>query len=345
MQSLILAGGQGTRLRPLTLYLPKPITPIANRPFLNYQLDLLKAAGVSEVILSLSYKPEKITDIFGGGEDVGVAISYTVEPQPLGTAGAFKHAEKKIQGTTIVLNGDILTNIDLGKIVKLHRERAAVATIVLVPVDNPSAYGLVETAPDGRVLRFLEKPSPDEITCNTINAGLYVLEPKVLKYIPANKNHSFEYGLFPRLLAEGEPFYSHISDEYWLDIGTNARYLQANLDVLAGKLAYQPERERAEKWPASTKIDEHSLVDASCTIKGSVEIVNSVIGQNCTLAEGVKIVNSVVLANSRIDEQAVINSALIGRGCYLGRNAVIGAGCVLGDKSSVTDFSQVGGTQ
>jgi mannose-1-phosphate guanylyltransferase len=343
MQALILAGGKGTRLRPLTLYTPKPIVPIANRPFLCYQLEQLKNAGVREVILSLSYKPEKIVDIFGDGEKSGLNISYTVEKQPLGTAGAFKHAERNISGTTIVLNGDILTNIDLSEVVAIHRERQAVATIVLVPVENPSAYGLVEIAPDNRVLRFLEKPKPDQITCNTINAGIYILEPSVLKYIPVATNHSFEYGLFPRLLAEGELFFAHISRDYWLDIGTNARYLQANLDVLAGKLSYLPERVRSNKWNA--KIDDASLIDESCIFKGPVEIYNSILGSNCVIAEGAKIENSVLMQNNRVDTNATISGAVLGRGCYVGTSAHVGAGCMLGDRTSITEYSRMGGIE
>ncbi len=343
MQALILAGGKGTRLRPITLSTPKPITPIANRPFLFYQLDLLRRAGAQEIILSLSYQPEKIMQIFGDGKELGLSLSYTVEPEPLGTAGAFKYAESQINSTTIVLNGDILTDIDLTAVVARHRERGAMATIVLVPVENPSAYGLVEINTDGRVERFLEKPKPDEITCNTINAGLYVLEPAVLKYIPANENHSFEYGLFPRLLAEREPFFADVSNGYWLDIGTNARYLQANLDLLAGQLSYQPERASSEKFHSQAKIDARSLVDDRAIISAQAEILNSVIGSNCRVGAGARIENSVLLSDTRVDEQARITGAIVGRGCRIGECAIIGAGAVLGDESIITDYSQTGG--
>lgn len=339
MQALILAGGQGTRLRPLTLYTPKPIVPIANRPFLQYQLDTLKEAGVTDVTLSLSYKPEKIVALFGDGSAKGLRINYTVEPKPLGTAGAFKFAEDRIKQTTIVFNGDILTNIDLNTIVSEHKQRAAVATLVLVPVKNPSSYGLVETDPSGRVLRFIEKPKPDQITCNTINAGIYILEPSVLKYIPANQPYMFEYGLFPRLLKEAEPVYSHISHDYWLDIGTNQRYLEANLDVINGKLRYRPER--TEK-PKNLKIDEHSILDSSCSIKGTVEIKNSVIGAKCIIGDGVSISDSVIQDNIRIDSGVVINRSIVGKSCIIGESVRIGPGAVLGYKTIITDFSILG---
>ena len=197
MKGLILAGGKGTRLRPLTINTPKPIVPVANSPFLLYQIDLMRSAGINEIILSLSYQPRKIEDLLKDGSDYGVWIRYAVEGTPLGTGGAFKNAEEHIDATAVVFNGDVLTDIDLAAVIAHHREKRAVATIVLTPVENPSAYGLVETSPDGWIQRFIEKPGPDEITCNTINAGIYVLEPSVLKYMPKGEPYSFERGLFP----------------------------------------------------------------------------------------------------------------------------------------------------
>ncbi|PYS29083.1 MAG: hypothetical protein DMG11_10310 [Acidobacteria bacterium] len=180
MKGLILAGGKGTRLRPLTINTPKPVVPVANAPFLLYQIDLMRSGGIEEIILSLSYQPRKIEDLLKDGSDYGVWIRYAVEGTPLGTGGAFKNAEEQIDSTTVVFNGDVLTSIDLSAVIARHREKGAVATLVLTPVENPSAYGLVETSADGWVQRFVEKPGPDEITCNTINAGIYVLEPSVL---------------------------------------------------------------------------------------------------------------------------------------------------------------------
>src|ERR1700752_848028 len=168
MKGLILAGGKGTRLRPLTINTPKPVVPVANSPFLLYQIDLMRTAGIDEIVLSLSYQPRKIEDLLKDGSDYGVWIRYAVEGTPLGTGGAFKNAEEHINSTAVVFNGDILTSIDLGAVIAHHREQDAVATLVLTPVDNPSGYGLVETGPDGWVTRFIEKPSPSEITCDTI---------------------------------------------------------------------------------------------------------------------------------------------------------------------------------
>jgi mannose-1-phosphate guanylyltransferase len=342
MQALILAGGQGTRLRPLTLSTPKPITTIANRPFLNYQLDLLQRAGVNEVILSLSYQPEKIMAVFGDGRARGLKIHYPVEPEPLGTAGAFKYSESQIQGTTIVFNGDILTDIDLAAVVAQHRQRRAVATLVLVPVENPQAYGLVTTAPDGQILQFLEKPQRHEITCNTINAGMYVLEPEVLQYIPANENHSFEYGLFPRLLSEQLPVYAVISNNYWLDIGTNSRYLQANLDVLQGKLNLASAVDTPTLATAApTLIAANHLIAANSRVSTSALITNSVVGENCDLGDAVQLENSVVLNNVKIAPNSIVRNTIVGQHAQLGRNVVV-ENSVLGDHSVITDFSRVG---
>src|SRR5215210_4269501 len=191
MQALILAGGKGTRLRPLTVYTPKPVVPVCNRPFLLYQLDTLRRAGVTDVTLSLSYQPHKIEQQLGDGSDYGVHINYMVEPQPQGTAGAYKFAEDLIREPTVVFNGDIVTDLDLRAVIREHDGRGAVATVVLAPVENPCAYGVVEADGGGRVTRFAEKPGAEECGVNTINAGTYILDPKVLDFIPEGESYSF----------------------------------------------------------------------------------------------------------------------------------------------------------
>jgi NDP-sugar pyrophosphorylase family protein len=343
MQALILAGGKGTRLRPLTMHTPKPIVPIANKPFLLYQLELLKRADVRDVILSLSYQPQKIEDKLGDGTDFDVRISYTVEASPLGTAGAYRHAAGFIRETTVVFNGDVLSDIDLSEVIKLHRERNATATIVLTPVPNPTAYGLVETEADGRVRRFLEKPKAEEVTCDTINAGIYILEPKVLDYIPQGEPFMFEYGVFPKLLEEREAFFAYVFRGYWRDIGTSASYLDANLDVINDRIQLLPLEEKTggEKFDPSASIDEVSLVDPSCVVRSGAQIRNSVISRNCFIEENAQIERSVVRAGSRIGHGATVTGAVIGKGCHIGKAASVDPGVVLGDKSVVTDYSQV----
>ena len=343
MQALILAGGKGTRLRPLTMHTPKPIVPIANHPFLLYQLELLKQADVRDVILSLSYQPHKIEDRLGDGTDHNVRLNYAVEASPLGTAGAYRNAESLIRETTVVFNGDVLTDIDLNDVISFHREREAAATIVLTPVPNPTAYGLVETDEGGRVQRFLEKPKPEEVTCDTINAGIYILEPRVLDYIPEGEPFMFEYGVFPQLLERGEPFFGYVWRGYWRDIGTPASYLQSNLDVLAGrvKVLDLPPGPRGDKFDETAEIDSLSCVDPSCTVKAGAQIINSVVSRNCYIEERARIENSVVRGNSRIGTGAVVSSAIVGRGCHVGRSVTVGSGAVLGDKSVITDYSQI----
>src|SRR5437762_4685293 len=343
MQGLILAGGKGTRLRPLTVYTPKPIVPICNRPFLLYQTDTLLRAGVTDITLSLSYQPEKIEQQLRDGSEFGVKLEYTVEPQPMGTAGAYKFAEDLIREPTVVFNGDILTDLDLKTVIRQHKERKAIATIVLTPVEDASAYGVVETESDGRVRRFLEKPQPEETTCKNINAGTYVLEPAVLDLIPKGENHSFEYGLFPKLLEKGEPFFAHIPQRtYWMDIGTPARYLQTHQDLLANRVSRIHIKNRRGNFDSAThaEIDELSMIGDDCTIKPGAQIIESVLGPGCYVEERARIEHSVVWAHTRVGTLAQIDRAIIGRGCHIGRSAVVGSGAVLGDKTSLTDYTK-----
>jgi len=325
------------------MHTPKPIVPIANKPFLLYQLELLKRADVKDVILSLSYQPQKIEDKIGDGTDYNVRVSYAVEASPLGTAGAYRNAASMISKTTVVFNGDVLTDIDMNEVIRSHRERQAAATIVLAPVPNPTAYGLVETDKDGRVRRFLEKPKPEEVTCDTINAGIYILEPRVLDYVPEGEPFMFEYGVFPKLLEHNEPFYAYIWRGYWRDIGTASSYLQANLDVIAGRVELLPPTPtvRGEKFDENAEIEPPSTVDPGCTLKAGVRIVNSVISRNCYIEERARIENCVVRAGTRIGSGSFIQRAVIGKGCHIGRSVDI-KGAVLGDKSVLTDYSQIG---
>jgi len=344
MKGLILAGGKGTRLRPLTLNTPKPIVPVANAPFLLYQIDLMRSAGIDEVILSLSYQPRKIEDLLKDGADYGIGIRYAVEGTPLGTGGAFKNAEPHIDSTTVVFNGDVLTDLDLSAVIARHRKTGAVATIVLTPVENPSAYGLVETEADGAVRRFIEKPGPDEITCNTINAGVYVLEPSVLSYMPKDEPYSFERGLFPTLLEKKERVNAFVLEGYWIDIGTPRKYLEVHHDILAGK--FSSKRVPASHLDRSTvaagaTVDAKSIIDADVTIRSGVRIENSVIGRNCKIEEGAHIIDSVIWPGTTLDSASRIEGAILGKGCYVGRSVTVRPGVVLGDKTAATDFSQL----
>jgi NDP-sugar pyrophosphorylase family protein len=344
MKGLILAGGKGTRLRPLTLNTPKPIVPVANAPFLLYQIDLMRSAGIEEVILSLSYQPRKIEDLLKDGTDYGIGIRYAVEGTPLGTGGAFKNAEEHLDSTTVVFNGDVLTDLDLSAVIATHKKTHAVATIVLTPVENPSAYGLVETESDGSVRRFIEKPGPDEITCNTINAGVYVLEPSVLRYMPKGEPYSFERGLFPTLLEKKERVGSFIHDKYWIDIGTRRKYLEVHHDIITGKFSstrVASSHLDRSTLPPGASVDKSSIIDEEVTIRAGVRIENSVIGRNCRIEEGAHIVDSVIWAGNTVDSNSRVESAILGKGCYVGRFVTLRPGVVLGDKTVATDFSQL----
>ena len=346
MQALILAGGKGTRLRPLTVYTPKPVVPVCNRPFLLYQLDTLRRAGVTDITLSLSYQPHKIEDVLGDGSDFGVKLDYTVEPQPLGTAGAYKFAEDLIREPTVVFNGHIVTDLDLRAAIREHNERGAAATVVLAPVENPSVYGVVETEEDGRVRSFSEKPRADEVSVNTINAGTYILAPSVLDLIPEDESYSFEYHLFPDLLRRGASFYAHVPrDAYWLDIGAPARYLRVHHDILAGRVRGIQFKNRRGECDLAThaEIDGLSLVADDCTIKPGAQIVNSVLGEGVHVEEKARVENSVVWPHTRVGAGAHLSNAVVGRGCHIGRSAQVGAGAVLGDKTNLTDYTQTGG--
>ncbi len=245
MKAVVLVGGEGTRLRPLTFTTPKPLLPIANQPHLERQLDWLAAHGVDEVVLSMGYLPDAFHRHFetdGAGHDRfgDVVLRYAVENEPLGTAGAIRFAAEGIDERIIVCNGDVLTSLDLDAMVRFHDENGAEATISLTQVQDPSAFGVVPTQPDGRVIAFVEKPAPGKAPSNWINAGTYVVEPAFLRRIPPRLNVSVERETFPRMLAQPGLVYGFQSDAYWLDIGTPDKYLQAHADALAGRLSDPP---------------------------------------------------------------------------------------------------------
>jgi NDP-sugar pyrophosphorylase family protein len=351
MKAILLAGGKGTRLRPLTIHTPKPIVPIFDRPFLQFQLDLIKKVPeIDEVILSLNYQPRRIEEIFGDGGDSGLALRYMVEPSPLGTAGAIRFAADALRDSVVVFNGDVLTEIDLQAVIALHRARKARATIVLTPVENPSAYGLVETDAESNILRFLEKPDPDQITTDMINAGIYVLEPDTFDRIPSDVPWSIERSFFPSLIERRETFVAYVYRGYWIDIGTLEKYMQVHRDIMAGR--YQAPPFTAGGSGAcvapSARVEEGATIEAPCfideeaVVKAGARIgPNSVVGRHCHVEERAIVERSIVWANTRISQEAVVRDAILGRHCHIGRNAVVQAGTALGDKSVVTDYSRL----
>lgn len=350
MRAILLAGGKGSRLRPLTLHTPKPIVPIFDRPFLQYQIDLLRQVPeIDEIVLSLNYQPRRIEEVFGDGADLGVHLRYVVEPSPLGTGGAIKFAAGEHQGEPIVVfNGDVFTSVDLPALLRLHRERKARATIVLTPVDNPSAYGLVETDPDGNILAFLEKPTPDQIRCDTINAGIYVLEPETLDRIPGNTPFSIERGYFPSLIAEQSTFVASIYRGYWIDIGTPEKYRQAHRDIMDGRFNAPPfaDTPGAAVVSPEARVEDGAILEGPCFVDAGAVVKNgarigrySVIGRHCHVAEGAVVDGAILWPNTWVDTEAHLGPVIAGRHCHFGRNVDVGGG-LFGDKSVVTDYSK-----
>jgi len=352
MKAILLAGGQGSRLRPLTLNTPKPIVPIFDRPFLRYQIELLKQVPeIDEIVLSLNYQPRRIEEVFGDGSALGVRIRYVVEPQPLGTGGAIKFAAgPRPGGPVVVFNGDVLTSIDLQEVIGLHRKRQARATIVLTPVDNPAAYGLVETDAGGTVRAFLEKPSADQITCNTINAGIYVIEGDTLDRIPADTAYSIERGYFPSLIERQERFVAYTYRGYWIDIGTRDKYQQVHRDIMTGGFGAAPFHEAPNTAMVSpdARIEPGAVIESPCFIDAGAVVKSgarigpmSVIGAHCHVGEDAEIDGAILWPHTWVDHHARLGPVVAGRHCQFGRNVQVDATATLGDNCVITDFSHV----
>jgi len=348
MRAVILAGGEGTRLRPLTLTTPKPVVPVVDRPLLRHQLDLLAGAGVGDVVFSVAFRPERVEAVFGDGSAFGVRIRYAVEDTPLGTGGAVRNALPLLDDRTIVLNGDILTDVDLGTIVARHAAEGAAATILLAPVPNPAAYGLVETEPGGRVLRFLEKPRPDEITTNTINAGIYVLETRVLDLMPEGVNYSIERGFFPALLARGDLVLGPVHRGYWIDIGTPEKYLQVHRDILHRRFPVPLDGEpRAGGFVHPTaRVSTEVLLDGpfyvgpGCEVEAGVRLgPDTVLVADVRVRAGACLRDAVLWRGVEAAPDCDVQGCLIGPGVRLGRASFL-RNAVLGEGSVVSDYSR-----
>ncbi len=351
MKAILLAGGMGTRLRPLTAHTPKPIVPIFNRPFLHYQIDLLKKVPeIDEAILSLNYQPNRIAEVLGDGSANGLALRYVVEPEPLGTGGAIKFSSKGVKDTVVVFNGDVLTQIDLASVIRLHRERQARATIVLTPVENPMSYGLVETEPDGSVRRFVEKPTADSITTSNINAGVYVLEPDTFDRIPDGVQWSIERAYFPSRVECKDTDVAYLYDGYWIDIGAPDKYIQVHRDIMDGTFAAAPfigaSRDHLSISPQA-RIAQGATIEGPCFIddgaavaKGARVGAYSAIGRNAVIEEGASVAGSILWPGCHVSQDASVVDAILGRDCRIGRGARITGGTVLGDNSILSDYTR-----
>ncbi len=333
LKAVILVGGPGTRLQPLTDDTPKSVVPVLNKPFMEYTFAYLAQFGIEDIILTLSYLPGVIQDYFGDGSRYGVRLKYCFEKEPMGTAGAVKNTEAYLDSTFIVLNGDVFTDMDLNDMLALHRNREAMATISLSWVDDPGAFGVVETDETQRVKQFIEKPPAAEATTNWINAGIYILEPEVLKYVPADSHYMFERGLFPTLLDRGEFVYGYPFRGYWLDMGTPGQYFALNRDLLL-------EKARSPLVHGSGKDGIYSESDV--TIHPSAAITAPVmIGGGCRISRGVSIKGPVVIGNNCvIEDDAVIEDAVLWSNVRIGAHAGL-SHCIVGGNTGIEPHRQV----
>ncbi len=330
MKAVILVGGEGTRLRPLTYSTVKAMVPVLNKPFIEYVIRHLSHHNVNEIILALGYKPDSITDYFGDASQLGAKLICSVEPAPLGTAGPVKHAEQYIDDTFFVINGDVFTDIDLTDMLDFHKKKGARVTIALTPVDDPTQFGVVETDSQQRVTRFVEKPSWEQVTSNMINAGIYILDADILERIPQGKRFMFEHDVFPKLLADGEPVFGYATDTYWMDMGTPEKYLQLSRDLLHGKsvqVAFQAENicidEQSSVDPQAELIGP-ILVDRDCTIGEGVHLKGPVVfGSGCNIHDGAIIENSILWQKVSVGKQAVLRDCIVASDNHIENNAHI----------------------
>ena len=340
MKAVILAGGEGTRLRPLTCNTPKPMVPILNRPFLEHMLSHLKGHGVDHTLLTLCYLPDVIRSHFGDGWDFGLRLSYTLEEEPLGTAGAVKNVESELDGTFFVLNGDIFTDLDLEDMARFHRENGALVTISLTQVEDPSAFGVVETDPQGRVLRFLEKPTPGVTASNWINAGIYLVEPEALAHAPSGEPYMFERGLFPKLLDMGAPVYGYRSRSYWVDLGTPANYTKVHRDLLPAvsmNASYD-----TSSIHSSADISGPALLGRGCVIGPGATIRGPVVlGDGCKVGENARISDAILWRDVSVGSGTDLRGCILGNGVSIGEAVSVGEGCILGDNVTVGKGNQL----
>jgi mannose-1-phosphate guanylyltransferase len=352
MQALILAGGEGTRLRPLTLTSPKPAITLVDRPFIAYMVDWVARHGVTDVVIACGFGAAAVREALGDDSEAVGRITYVEEPQPLGTAGPLRLAAEEglLEERFLVLNGDLLTDLDLGALIASHSEHRATVTLALHPVADPSSYGLVRRAhgprapgegparPDGEVLEFLEKPDPAEIDTDEVNAGAYVVEREVVDMIPPGHMCSIEREIFPRLVGEG--LYGHRLEGYWMDVGTPERYLKASWDILEGAVLTEVGG-RVDDAGLSVangaRVDAGAVIEPPALLEDEVSVAlgaaigaRAVIGRATAIGEHAKVAGSVLLSDCTIGSEAEIREAILASGVAVGAGARIGAGSVVG---------------
>lgn len=346
LKAVILVGGEGTRLRPITFSNPKPMLPLLNRPFMENFVMWLKSHNIEDIIFSAGYLSKVFKDYFGDGRRFGVKITFVEEKEPLDTCGGVKNVERYLgDDSFMVFNGDILSSLDLTGMIAFHKKKKADITISLTSVEDPTAYGLVPVDKKGRVIKFLEKPRQDEIVTNLINAGMYVIEPHIMKLVPEGKKYSFERQLFPEVLEKGYKIFGYISDAYWLDVGTPRKYLKANRDILLKEIDFEfPYEEVMENiyagkgtvYSQSNFISGPIVIGEKTKIEKNAKILPlTVIGNNCFISAGTEISESVIFNNCRIGRGTHIKKAIISNNVGIGDNVIIEDNSVIGDNSRI----------
>jgi len=342
MKAVILVGGEGTRLHPLTCNTPKAMVPVLNTPFLEHVIGHLGEHGVVDIVLAMGHLAGPIESYLGDGSRFGVRLHYSIEDDPLGSAGAVKYAERYLDETFLVLNGDIFAELDFGAMVEFHRERRAKVTIALTPVADPTSYGLVETDTRSKVTRFMEKPRPEDVTTNMINAGAWLVEPALLAQIPSQAKVSFERNIFPQLLADSEPVHAFTSDGYWMDVGTPEKYLQLHRDLLGGKCRHYATAtgeevlvgKQSNVHPAA-RIKGLVVIGDNCTIESNVRLIGPVvIGDGCAILEGTTIEDAVIWHDVQLGPRAKVKGSIVADSCRLNNDCSI-EDSVLGDNVTV----------
>jgi mannose-1-phosphate guanylyltransferase len=353
MQALILAGGEGTRLRPLTTTVPKPVVPLVDRPFIRFMIDWLHGHGVDDVVMSCGHLASGVRNVLGDGSALGIQLRYVEEPRPLGTGGALKYAEPLLGDRFLMLNGDILTDLDLTAQIAQHERSGAQATLALTPVEDPSAYGLVRTTQDGAVTEFVEKPSPDQIDTKNISAGAYVLERSVLDMLEPEQNASIERDVFPRLVGEG--LYGCVSEGYWLDIGTPERYLQGTWDILEATVKTAVADRVGDSYlcveqnvDSRGRIIPSALVESGCRIGDGARIGGRVVlERGVTVGDGTTIERSVVMQGAEIGSQCTLNGCIVAGGVRVGDHctvdgmSVLGEGVTIGTDNTISNGARI----
>lgn len=344
LTAVVLVGGEGTRLRPLTLDMPKPMVPVLNRPFLEHFLLRLREHGVQRAILASGYLPDAIREYFGDGSEFGMRIDYVVEDSPLGTAGAVKNAARDVTSTFLVLNGDVMMDLDITALLKQHRDTNAEATLSLYKVEDPSRYGVVPLDAQGRVLQFIEKPPGPDFPTHYINSGCYALEPSVLDIIPDGQFSMFEREAFPQLLERKAPLYGFQWEGYWRDMGTVQSYVELHHDILEDRVASAYRRTGISmtmgddcQINATAQLIGPIVMGRGCRVGAGARIIGpTVLGDGCDIGDGAVVESSILWSGAKVSAGATMRGSVAARNVSLEEGAIVDESCVLATGMSVT---------